>query len=87
MLSAGQLHNRYDEKVSSQTLDQWTKNNKLLTDKRIDNKYNKCNYNNNNNNKIWSFIKHSNERNLFFMHNCAEILKNCRKKLNFKRIS
>ena len=29
----------------------------------------------NNNNKIWSFIKHSNERNLFFMHNCAEILK------------
>ena len=43
--------------------------------------------NNNNNNKIWSFNKHSNERNLFFMHNCAEILKNCRKKLNFKRIS
>ena len=30
---------------------------------------------NNNNNKIWSFIKHSNERNRFFMHNCAEILK------------
>ena len=44
MLSAGQLQYRYDKKVSSQTLDQWTKNNKLLTDKRIDNKYNKCNY-------------------------------------------
>ena len=40
---------------------------------------------NNNNNKIWSFIKHSNERNLFFMHNCAEILKKTvRKNLTLK---
>ena len=33
---------------------------------------------------IWSFIKHSNERNLFFMHNCAKILEKLSEKLSLQ---